>query len=509
MRPTGRRGAWPAAGRRRRRASGASTPDAFGLHARPPTRGASTCATGCRASSRRSAAIARRWAPAIRSRDIDEDARAALARHRALPPRRHGPGGAACSSSCEHPMQHRTRSTSCAARTAAAGSSSSRRCSIERTATEIHDGILGCHCCIFRGRRRHPGSAPAAGVDGRARAHRSRTSAGLALRAMVGPRRSTPTAARFEAAAASSRSTYRDIVDALGPTFEGGYFLYRFSDPTFIVAEAVVRAVAGTVLARQAARHRHLRRLGPSDALAAGSVVAAAGARRPVFREALAGAAVHGARLRAGVLRRQRAAARSRAARSATRCARTRSSTSGPSASSSARCSRLVDAPRTTGRRRDQPHAQPAARGARRTASRCRRPAIATCSRRIDAAHLRRSGPVRGRGRRRTARSVAATIRRQTLDARSGADARRARAHPGVFRRMRSRTPAAPRGEFRSNPLYAVEADGDRACVCACGSRRRLRGRVRRLPPVPARRSDRSTRRRSTRCRPAGRCRRR
>ena len=33
-----------------------------------------------------------------------------------------------------------------------------------------------------------------------------------------------------------------------GPNFEGGYFLYRFSDPTFIVADAVVRAVAGTAL---------------------------------------------------------------------------------------------------------------------------------------------------------------------------------------------------------------------------------------------------------------------
>src|SRR5262249_31673670 len=49
--------------------------------------------------------------------------------------------------------------------------------------------------------------------------------------------------------AASSSSTYREIVASLGPNFEGGYFLYRFSDPTYIVANAVVRAVAGTVLA--------------------------------------------------------------------------------------------------------------------------------------------------------------------------------------------------------------------------------------------------------------------
>src|SRR5205814_1148184 len=53
----------------------------------------------------------------------------------------------------------------------------------------------------------------------------------------------------FDAAARLPTSTYRDLVEALGPGFEGGYFLYRFSDPTFVVADAVVRAVAGTVLA--------------------------------------------------------------------------------------------------------------------------------------------------------------------------------------------------------------------------------------------------------------------
>ena len=51
----------------------------------------------------------------------------------------------------------------------------------------------------------------------------------------------------FAAVASSPSATYRETVDALGPTFEAGYFLYRFSDPTFVVAEAVVRAVARTV----------------------------------------------------------------------------------------------------------------------------------------------------------------------------------------------------------------------------------------------------------------------
>src|SRR5204862_5928725 len=55
-------------------------------------------------------------------------------------------------------------------------------------------------------------------------------------------------AAKFEAVAASKTSTYRDVVESLGPNFEGGYFLYRFSDPTYVVADAVVRSAAGTVL---------------------------------------------------------------------------------------------------------------------------------------------------------------------------------------------------------------------------------------------------------------------
>jgi len=55
-------------------------------------------------------------------------------------------------------------------------------------------------------------------------------------------------AERFDAAAGSPAATYRDLVAALGPDFEGGYFLYRFSDPTFVVADAVVRSVGSVVL---------------------------------------------------------------------------------------------------------------------------------------------------------------------------------------------------------------------------------------------------------------------
>ena len=115
-----------------------------------------------------------------------------------------------------------------------------------RTAGEIQDGILGCQCCIF----------PV--VDGIPVLHllpagttaRDQMQAGrpdLARRTMVGVE-DEAVAAAFEAVAASGAATYRETVEALGPNFEGGYFLYRFSDPTYIVAQAVTRAIGATVL---------------------------------------------------------------------------------------------------------------------------------------------------------------------------------------------------------------------------------------------------------------------
>ena len=115
-----------------------------------------------------------------------------------------------------------------------------------RSADEIHDGILGCYCCIF----------PV--VDGIPVLHllpgaslaREQVEAGrpdLARRTMFGLD-DDEHAARFDAVASSGTATYRDTVEALGPNFEGGYFLYRFSDPTYIVAQAVARAVGAAVL---------------------------------------------------------------------------------------------------------------------------------------------------------------------------------------------------------------------------------------------------------------------
>jgi uncharacterized protein YbaR (Trm112 family) len=118
------------------------------------------------------------------------------------------------------------------------------------SAGEIHDGVLGCHCCVFPVVDGIPvlHLQPAATT---AREHIEAGQPALALRSMIGfntESDDSAEASRFEEAAASESSTYRDIVTALGPGFEGGYFLYRFSDPTFIVADAVLRSVAGTVL---------------------------------------------------------------------------------------------------------------------------------------------------------------------------------------------------------------------------------------------------------------------
>jgi hypothetical protein len=115
-----------------------------------------------------------------------------------------------------------------------------------RRDTEIQDGILGCHCCIFPVIDGIPVLHLQASAT-TARAHVEQGRPDLALRAMVGLEDDRQ-AQRFEEAARSDRSTYREIVEALGPSFEGGYFLYRFSDPTYVVAQAVVRAVAGVVL---------------------------------------------------------------------------------------------------------------------------------------------------------------------------------------------------------------------------------------------------------------------
>ena len=114
------------------------------------------------------------------------------------------------------------------------------------TDEEIHDGILGCHCCVFPVIDGIPVLHLLPGAS-QAREQVQAERPDLARRTMFGLDDEAH-AERFDAIASSDRATYRDTVEALGPNFEGGYFLYRFSDPTYIVASAVARSVAAAVL---------------------------------------------------------------------------------------------------------------------------------------------------------------------------------------------------------------------------------------------------------------------
>jgi len=115
-----------------------------------------------------------------------------------------------------------------------------------REGREIIDGILACHCCVFP----VVDGIPVMHLGPAATSAKDQIESGqpdLARRTML-ELQSEAQAAIFERAAAAPDATYRALVDALGPNFEGGYFLYRFGDPTFVVAHAVVSAVAGAVL---------------------------------------------------------------------------------------------------------------------------------------------------------------------------------------------------------------------------------------------------------------------
>ena len=111
-----------------------------------------------------------------------------------------------------------------------------------RDAGRIDAGVLGCECCAFP----VVDGIPVLIADDTARAAIMALEAGrpddardvllglegersIAFRALL---------ARGEAA------TYRDFIAVLSPDAEGTYFVYRFSDPTFVMAEGVLRGLA-------------------------------------------------------------------------------------------------------------------------------------------------------------------------------------------------------------------------------------------------------------------------
>jgi SAM-dependent methyltransferase len=109
-------------------------------------------------------------------------------------------------------------------------------------AGEIRDALLACRCCEFLV---SDGIAvmtlwPEAEVARQAIAEERPADA---LRAMLNFAPHAPSA-QLIGPEGEPEGTYQAIAEGVGEQFEGGYFVYRFSDPTFVVADAVVRSVA-------------------------------------------------------------------------------------------------------------------------------------------------------------------------------------------------------------------------------------------------------------------------
>lgn len=109
---------------------------------------------------------------------------------------------------------------------------------------DIESAVLGCACCAYP----VVAGIPVVIAGDRERAAMNAIEAGhhdeaLALMlALDGPRRQAFHALVGRGAAA----TYREAIDVLSPDAEGTYFVYRLSDPTFVTASGVLRALAQT-----------------------------------------------------------------------------------------------------------------------------------------------------------------------------------------------------------------------------------------------------------------------
>lgn len=111
---------------------------------------------------------------------------------------------------------------------------------LARTGARIEAGVLGCECCAFP----VVAGIPILLADDPTRAVLRALEGGDGDEALAAaldvPRAQAAALARAAAAAAL---TYREAVAQLAPDAEGTYFLHRFSDPTFVAAEALLRAL--------------------------------------------------------------------------------------------------------------------------------------------------------------------------------------------------------------------------------------------------------------------------
>jgi len=109
-----------------------------------------------------------------------------------------------------------------------------------RDGSQLIWGVLGCQCCAF------PviDGIPVLIADEATRAAMHAMEDGRrdeALASLLGL--GAPAAGRLHARLQGGTATYRDALDIISPDAEGTYFVYRFSDPTFVLAETLVRAI--------------------------------------------------------------------------------------------------------------------------------------------------------------------------------------------------------------------------------------------------------------------------
>jgi uncharacterized protein YbaR (Trm112 family) len=113
-----------------------------------------------------------------------------------------------------------------------------------RTAERIWAGVLGCQCCAFP----VVAGIPVLIADDRTRDAMHAMEAGHAdeaLLALLGLGTDERRAAFRAFKARGDAGTFREALEILSPDAEGTYFVYRFSDPTYLTARAVVRAIGG------------------------------------------------------------------------------------------------------------------------------------------------------------------------------------------------------------------------------------------------------------------------
>ena len=111
-----------------------------------------------------------------------------------------------------------------------------------REGAHINAGVLACECCAFP----VVSGIPVLMADDAARRALHDLEAGRGEDALLGLLTLAEDTARrkhFRALMTQDTATYREALELLCDDAEDTYFLYRFTDPTFVTAEALLRAV--------------------------------------------------------------------------------------------------------------------------------------------------------------------------------------------------------------------------------------------------------------------------